>query len=52
MKKKVTKKLTDNERAINYYEEIGRTWIDRYPYTSVIEAYKAGLRAGRRERRK
>lgn len=51
MTKKKLKKLTDHERAINYYEELGRTWIDGYPYQSVIEAYKAGLRSGRREKR-
>jgi hypothetical protein len=52
MKKKVTKKLSDERRAWIYFNRNGTAYVCRWPVSSTVDAYLAGLRAGRRERRK
>lgn len=51
MTKKKPKKLTDKRRGWLRLNRIGIGHIWRYPASACIDAYVAGLRAGRREKR-
>jgi len=44
------KKLTNEQRAERYAKGRGREHILLWPLSSCMEAYLAGLRAGRREK--
>lgn len=50
MTKKKPNKLTDLVKADTYVRRIGCDSIQRWPVSSAINAYMAGLRAGRREK--